>query len=382
MYDSSSSEAAGGYESENSGPRISSMEKKQERFQKVGIRNKTVEKIKNNRKSANVHNGRDANKIIGACKKENESNEKDEDVRKNAFQVLEQKNTDQSPGELKNGKLCNANMQNNLSTKKVQSLEMDLACDSDIGSICNSNSNYNSNSNNSSKRLPNRKNGINEEAQDIFSYNLTNYSPNSCLLDEDSGYNSLQKRYFKGEMPVCTNLYQRCFGPIHQHLSPLALSKSCYEDCRSVPVIEYDMFKISNKASNGERHITDEQKQRILAKSQEIRTYEATLGILKLRRIFKDGTYQDQGYKYKSDFQIRVLTDILKITPYPGAQTRDTLAVLLNLNPRSIQIWFQNARQSNDAHLTKDKLKSHKIKNYIDTLTIIEIYFKNLNSRK
>lgn len=37
MYDSSSSESAGGYESENSGPRISSMEKKQERFQKVGI---------------------------------------------------------------------------------------------------------------------------------------------------------------------------------------------------------------------------------------------------------------------------------------------------------------------------------------------------------
>lgn len=244
-----------------------------------------MEKIKNNRKSANVHAGRDANKIIGACKKENESNEKDEDVRKNAFKVPEQKYSDQSLGELKNGKLCSAS--NNLSIRKIQNLDMDLACDSDIGSHYNSNSHNNLNShyssnnnyNNhySSKRLSNHKNGINEEVQDIFSYNLTNYNANNRLLDEDSAYNSLQKRFFKGEMPVCANLYQRCFGPSHQHLSPLALSKSCYEDCRSIPVIEYDMFKISNKASNGERRITDEQKQRILASRKR---YELTRPLL------------------------------------------------------------------------------------------------------
>lgn len=111
----------------------------------------------------------------------------------------------------------------------------------------------------------------------------------------------------------------------------------------------------------------------------ETKRMEAVLGVLKLKRIFKDRTYFEQGYKYKSDLQIRVLNEVLEITSYPGAQARDTLAILLNLNPRSIQIWFQNARQSNERKISKDEVRSRKINNHIDVLKLVEIYQKNYN---
>lgn len=81
-------------------------------------------------------------------------------------------------------------------------------------------------------------------------------------------------------------------------------------------------------------------------KTSSIPEIEAALGLLKIKRIYKDKTFCEQGYKYKSALQTDVLNDIFMMTMYPSAQTRDTLAILLNLNPRSIQIWFQNARQS------------------------------------
>lgn len=115
-----------------------------------------------------------------------------------------------------------------------------------------------------------------------------------------------------------------------------------------------------------------------ISSQENIRFLEATLGLLKFKRIFKNKTYREQGYKYKSEFQLKVLNDILRITPYPGSQTRDSLAILLNLNPRSIQIWFQNARQGSEKQISREELKSHRVKNYIDLGTIIKIYYKYL----
>lgn len=111
---------------------------------------------------------------------------------------------------------------------------------------------------------------------------------------------------------------------------------------------------------------------------EAFRFLDASLGLLKMKRIFKDKTYREQGYKYKSDLQLKVLNAVLRLTPYPGSQTRDSLAILLNLNPRSIQIWFQNARQGSEKQISREELKTHRVKSYIDILTIIKIYYKYL----
>lgn len=112
----------------------------------------------------------------------------------------------------------------------------------------------------------------------------------------------------------------------------------------------------------------------ILRQTADTAIMEAALGLMKLKRIFRDKTYREQGYKYKTDLQIKVLNDVLKITPYPNAVTRDSLGILLNLNPRSVQIWFQNARQGNDKQMTRDELKNSKEMCNISTKTLISIF--------
>ena len=115
----------------------------------------------------------------------------------------------------------------------------------------------------------------------------------------------------------------------------------------------------------------------LTSKSYPCRDLEAALGLLKLKRIFRDGTYQEQGYKYKTSLQTNVLNDILQITPYPNAQIRDTIAVLLNLNPRTVQIWFQNARQGGDKQMTREQIRRHKSDIVVDVRMIVKIFEKN-----
>lgn len=133
------------------------------------------------------------------------------------------------------------------------------------------------------------------------------------------------------------------------------------------PQFSYSQYRSSNdKISNN----------RILD-SSTTRELDAVLGLLKLKRIYRDGTYQEQGYKYKTNLQTNVLNDILQITPYPNAQTRDTIAVLLNLNPRTVQIWFQNARQGNDKQMTREQIRKHKSDIVLDVRMLVKIYIKN-----
>lgn len=105
-----------------------------------------------------------------------------------------------------------------------------------------------------------------------------------------------------------------------------------------------------------------------------IKEIETIFGILKLRRIFKDRTFDEQGYKYKTGVQLRLLNEILRITPYPNSQTLENLAVLLNLKPRSVQIWFQNARQGGDIQFSKDRLKGLRKSTSIDVRVILELF--------
>lgn len=70
---------------------------------------------------------------------------------------------------------------------------------------------------------------------------------------------------------------------------------------------------------------------------------EAIMGLLKLKRMLqKDQAHT--GYQYKTPTQVYVLTKVFELTNYPSCKTRNDLAVLLNMSPRSIQIWLQNSR--------------------------------------
>lgn len=132
----------------------------------------------------------------------------------------------------------------------------------------------------------------------------------------------------------------------------------------------FDHISQYNKKNNLRRGIRQETAEN---KDADI---EAALGLLKLKRIFRDKTYREQGYRYKNEMQINVLNDVLQITPYPNAQTRDSLGILLNLNPRSVQIWFQNARQVGDRQMSRDELKYHKESTNVDLSVLLEIYKK------
>lgn len=122
---------------------------------------------------------------------------------------------------------------------------------------------------------------------------------------------------------------------------------------------------------------TNTHQRRCKAGASPCDSLEAMLGLLKMKRIFRDKTYNEQGYRYKNWLQVRVLNDVLELTPYPSAQTRDTLGILLNLNPRSVQIWFQNARQGGDRQPTREEIRAHRESAEIETHVLIEIYRRN-----
>lgn len=73
---------------------------------------------------------------------------------------------------------------------------------------------------------------------------------------------------------------------------------------------------------------------------------DALLGLfcLKNDRMIKKQV-REEGYKYKSKLQIQLLERVFQITKYPSTNTRTDLAILLEISPRSVQIWFQNTRQ-------------------------------------
>ena len=44
--------------------------------------------------------------------------------------------------------------------------------------------------------------------------------------------------------------------------------------------------------------------------------------------------------------QLRILNSFFEHTPLPSAQQREELALQTGMNPRSVQVWFQNKRQT------------------------------------
>lgn len=72
---------------------------------------------------------------------------------------------------------------------------------------------------------------------------------------------------------------------------------------------------------------------------------QAVMGIMKLRNTWK---FDEQTIKFKkSPFQTKVLERMFGITNFPSSATRKDLSLLLSMPEKSIQVWFQNARQAN-----------------------------------
>ncbi|EJW04966.1 hypothetical protein EDEG_00083 [Edhazardia aedis USNM 41457] len=72
---------------------------------------------------------------------------------------------------------------------------------------------------------------------------------------------------------------------------------------------------------------------------------EAVFGILLLHNNTSKNLYKRARYACKTKKQYMMLEAVSKITMYPSAATREVLACLLGLTPRSIQIWYQNRRK-------------------------------------
>ncbi|KAF9761095.1 Homeobox protein HD-11 [Nosema granulosis] len=75
----------------------------------------------------------------------------------------------------------------------------------------------------------------------------------------------------------------------------------------------------------------------------EEKKLQAVLGLLKLK-----GGCKNEGKK--SLYQNLVLRKVFNIIKYPSQQTRKDLSFFLNLSEKSIKLWFQNERQSEDKY--------------------------------
>jgi hypothetical protein len=73
---------------------------------------------------------------------------------------------------------------------------------------------------------------------------------------------------------------------------------------------------------------------------------DAIIGLVKMRRMTSSSAFRHIGYQFRTPGQSLVLAMVFEITIYPSCGTRKDLAVLLNMPLRSVQIWFQNSRQS------------------------------------
>lgn len=104
---------------------------------------------------------------------------------------------------------------------------------------------------------------------------------------------------------------------------------------------------------------------------------QATLGLL----LMKNGSEGGNTLRSKrSRIQNSVLKEIFRLTMFPSPQTKIDLSILLNLGRRTINVWFQNERQSekfflnNSEELTK---RSEKVE--INAIILCRIYNRAQN---
>ncbi|ORD97945.1 HD4 [Hepatospora eriocheir] len=73
------------------------------------------------------------------------------------------------------------------------------------------------------------------------------------------------------------------------------------------------------------------------------RCVDALLGLLKLKSM-KNANTNRPKYTRKTDLQKRVLDRVFKIIQRPNNELKENLSLILSLDPKIIQIYFQNKR--------------------------------------
>jgi hypothetical protein len=106
-------------------------------------------------------------------------------------------------------------------------------------------------------------------------------------------------------------------------------------------------MSIKNILNSHNQSISDISKYKMVIKKalhMSEKIYEAAMGLLKLA-MMKSRAFIAGKKTKKSMFQVRVLEEVFAITELPSTPTQLDLALLLKIPQRSVQIWFQNARQ-------------------------------------
>lgn len=96
---------------------------------------------------------------------------------------------------------------------------------------------------------------------------------------------------------------------------------------------------------------------------------DAILGLLLLKYNGKIDKKREYNYKFKSGLQVSMLKKVFKMTQYPSTDTRLNIAILLDMQPRTIQIWFQNMRQAVKEESPKDVRNEDEQENVSENAT-------------
>ncbi|KAH9411963.1 hypothetical protein HK407_02g04100 [Ordospora pajunii] len=75
----------------------------------------------------------------------------------------------------------------------------------------------------------------------------------------------------------------------------------------------------------------------------ECRELEAALGLMKLGWMHKIDVSEQQLRKTR--LQTCILNSVFKMSRFPSPKSVFDIALLINVHPKSVQKWFQNARQ-------------------------------------
>lgn len=101
---------------------------------------------------------------------------------------------------------------------------------------------------------------------------------------------------------------------------------------------------------------------------------QAALGLCLLKNGSDGGS---MSRSKKSRIQSLTLKEVFSLTMYPSSQTKVDLTILLNLKIKTINVWFQNERQSEKVSLIEEKnfsKRSQKIE--LNPLILYSIYCK------
>ncbi|EOB13042.1 Homeobox protein HD-8 [Nosema bombycis CQ1] len=110
----------------------------------------------------------------------------------------------------------------------------------------------------------------------------------------------------------------------------------------------------------------------ILKRESEIQAY---LGLVKLKKRREETQKEISKYR-KTPLQIKVLSEIFRMTEFPSTQTKMDLSLLIDLPIQTVQVWFQNERRNKRRKLRKEgKNISNDTESLfeISILTLVEI---------